>query len=80
MKKKLLFALVALLTTLSIQAFTAKTIEGVEMTFKVISEEDKTCQVGEGSSSAIVSSTAGYLTIPVIAKGYLKLLRRLAQK
>ena len=26
--------------------FTAKTIEGIDMTFKVISEADKTCQVG----------------------------------
>ena len=72
MKKKLLFALVALLTTLSTQAadgdiFTAKTVEGVEMTFKVIDEAAKTCAVGANSIS---TSTSGTVTIPAKANGY----------
>ena len=52
--------------------FTAKTVEGVEMTFKVISAKDKTCQVGTGvtNESCIDKSTAGSLTIPAIAKGF----------
>ena len=46
--------------------FTAKTIEGVEMTFKVISEEYKTCQVGIGdiNNQAINGGTEGIVTIP----------------
>ena len=56
--------------------FTATTIEGVEMTFKVISEEDKTCQVGDGvdnnswGSVAIDKSTTGSITIPEVVNGY----------
>ena len=41
--------------------FTAKTVEGVEMTFKVLSEEDKTVQV-EGISK----KTIGTISIPSI--------------
>ena len=74
MKKHLFFALAALLTTLSAQAadgdiFTATTVEGVEMTFKVISEEAKTCQVGDDSYS-ISTSEEGEITIPEAANGY----------
>ena len=74
MKKHLFFALAALLTTLSAQAadgdiFTATTVEGVEMTFKVISEEAKTCQVGDDSYS-ISTSEEGEITIPKAANGY----------
>ena len=50
--------------------FTAKTTEGVTMTFQVISAKDKTCQVGIGSQPAIASSTSGVVTIPSEAKGY----------
>ena len=58
--------------------FTATTIEGVEMTFKVISEEEKTCQVGTcpvtgtnwWSTPAINSDTKGVVTIPSIVNGY----------
>ena len=75
MKKRLFLVLSVLLTTLSIQAadgdtFTANTVEGVEMTFKVISEEAKTCLVGEGSSASIPTSTSGAVTIPATANGY----------
>ena len=55
--------------------FTAKTIEGVEMTFKVISETDKTCQVGIldgvwGGGSSISKDYTGDITIPSVANGY----------
>lgn len=58
--------------------FTAKTIEGVDMTFKVISEMDKTCQVGEVVSNigsviikpAIDNNTIGVITIPDNVNGY----------
>ena len=43
--------------------FTAQTVEGVDMTFKVISEEEKTCQVG-AEYECISSSTKGAITIP----------------
>ena len=48
------------------------TPEGVEMTFKVISAKDKTCQVGEGAygKTAIDKDTQGKLTIPETAKGF----------
>ena len=50
--------------------FTANTVEGVEMTFKVISEEDKTCQVGDGDDFCIPVSTTGIVTIPQNVNGY----------
>ena len=54
--------------------FTANTIEGVEMTFKVISEANKTCQVGTGSPGwsggrAVPQSTTA-ITIPSEVNGY----------
>ena len=52
--------------------FTAKTIEGVEMTFQVISKADKTCQVGVSGKEEICfdSNYNGQLTIPAKANGY----------
>ena len=51
--------------------FTAKTLEDIDMTFKVISESDKTCQVGNGNGSAAISTDyEGNLTIPSIVYGY----------
>lgn len=59
--------------------FTAKTTEGIEMMFKVISAKDKTCQVGRGRESyeapssefaAIETGTVGTVTIPKLAEGY----------
>lgn len=58
--------------------FTAKTVEGVDMTFKVISETDKTCQVGEVvqtggeviNKPAIDKLTIGAITIPNNVNGY----------
>lgn len=58
--------------------FTAKTIEGVDMKFKVISAKDKTCQVGfltyidqngDDSWSSIDHSTEGTVTIPATVNG-----------
>lgn len=49
--------------------FKMKIAEGVEMTFKVISEEEKTCQVGEGWYSCIEDYT-GPVTVPSTANGY----------
>jgi len=74
MKKKLLCVFLSLLTTSTLWAadgdtFTANTIEGVEMTFMVISESDKTCQVGD-YWIAIASNTDGTITIPSEVNGY----------
>jgi len=67
MKKQLLY-FAAMLTGISASAavgdtFTAITVEGVEMTFKILNEVEKTVQVGSGSP-AIDKSTEGVLTIP----------------
>ena len=78
MKKNLLLSLFMLISMVAWSAdgdtFTANTIEGVEMTFKVISEADKTCQVGVGLGfeiiPAISETTTGAITIPSIVNGY----------
>ena len=48
--------------------FKAQTTEGVEMTFKVISEKNKTCQVVDGETS--IETYGGTVTIPSQANGY----------
>ena len=50
--------------------FTVLTKEGVEMTFKILSIEDKTCQVGSGQEASVEVNTPGQVTIPSIANGY----------
>lgn len=50
--------------------FTAETVEGVTMTFKVINEADKTCQVGTGSNVAIDKYYEGTVTVPATANEY----------
>ena len=50
--------------------FTVKTKEGVDMTFKIISTEDKTCQVGNGEEASVDTATPGQVTIPSVANGY----------
>lgn len=55
--------------------FTEKTVEGIEMTFKIISETDKTCQVGQvdgvwSADNAIPREYQGRITIPSYANGY----------
>ena len=69
MKTKNFFLLV-LCTLLSVHikaangdTFTANTKEGVAMTFKILNENYKTVQVGNGSV-AIPSSTSGIITVP----------------
>lgn len=61
------------------EVFTANTVEGVEMKFKVISVADKTCQVGTltepanswGTSFACIDTkTAGEMTIPSEVAGF----------
>jgi len=54
--------------------FTANTVEGVEMTFKVTNEANKECQVGIGLGFSVVPSiskeTKGAITIPSFVNGY----------
>ena len=52
--------------------FTANTVEGVAMTFKVTSEANKQCQVGTSNwvSPAVDGSTTGPLTIPSVVNEY----------
>ena len=50
--------------------FVAETIEGVKMTFQVLSHEGKVCQVGTGEGPAIDIFVAGSVTIPMVADGY----------
>ena len=50
--------------------FTTENIEGVEMTFKVISAAKKTVQVGTGNESAISTQIDGIVSIPSEVKGY----------
>ena len=50
--------------------FTALTKEGVTMTFKIISKDDMTCQVGNGEEASVDVSTVGQVTIPETAKDY----------
>ena len=51
-------------------AFTAKTLEGIDMTFKVISASDRTCMVYNSSSAAISTSYEGNVTIPSVVYDY----------
>lgn len=56
--------------------FTAMTIEGVEVTYTIINETQKTCKVGytyekkKGVRTAIDKSTSGAVTIPSMVNGY----------
>ena len=52
--------------------FKATTAEGVEVTYKIINEEEKTCQVFAANSQtpAIDASTTGSVTIPAEVNGY----------
>ncbi len=49
---------------------TIQTVEGVTMTIKILDEDTKTCQVGNGAKASIDPLTAGTVTIPNEAKGY----------
>lgn len=74
--KKILFSMICTLLPMVAwcedgDVFQATTVEGVTMTFKVISESERTCQVGNGSSDnpAISSDVTGTVTIPAMANG-----------
>ena len=66
----MLFLALCIITCVQMRAadgdtFTANTQEGIVMSFKIISEIDKTVQVGNGSyASSISTSTSGEVTIP----------------
>ncbi len=47
-----------------------KSVEGIDITFKILSEVDKICQVGNGTGLAIKGSESGVLTIPSSVDGY----------
>ncbi len=50
--------------------FTSKTVEGIEMTFKVISAKSKTCQIyGSTLTPSINKDTEGTVTIPAVVEG-----------
>lgn len=61
-----------------LKTFTAKTNEGINMTFTILDEDAKTCEVGGGDGNyegfswmqAISQSTSGRVTIPSTAGGY----------
>ncbi len=70
--KSLLASLVAMLVALPSwgvdgDTFTANTADGVELTFKIISESSKTCEVMGRTSQ---SSSSGTITIPSSVNGY----------
>ena len=56
--------------------FTVKTIEGVEVTYQIVSEDKRTCQVGyyyekkQGVRCAVDVTTTGAITIPAQVNGY----------
>ena len=50
--------------------FYANSSEGVEIAFKIISESNKTVQVGDGTLVAIDDSYEGILTLPNSVLGY----------
>ena len=45
-------------------------VDGIEWTYKVLSESEKTCQVGKGSNAAIPVSTQGSVVVPEELGGY----------
>lgn len=57
--------------------FIAQTIEGVEVTYEIISERNGTCQVGftynaeQGIKTAIDKSISGTITIPEVVNGFI---------
>lgn len=50
--------------------FEETTAEGVKVKYHILSEEDKTVQVGSGNVQAIDLLTAGQVTIPAQVRGY----------
>ena len=76
--EKMLLDLMAYLNTLAslideyepVQPFTATTVEGIELRLKIISEDDKTVQVGDGKNPALSQSATGSVTIPATVGDY----------
>ena len=79
--KKFLLLMLFMVTSIAAwsndgEQFTWNTVEGVPVTYTIISEEQKTCKVGytyvkkEGTRRAIDVSTSGPVTIPSTANGY----------
>ena len=74
MKKQILITILMMASLLAWaddgDVFTAKTTEGIEITFKVISESEKTAQVGEGNFTSFTIKSGfdgqfdGQITIP----------------
>lgn len=52
------------------EPLTVTTVEGVKLTLKIISETEKTAQVGDGEKAALSQSTTGSVTIPASAGDY----------
>ena len=52
------------------EPLTVTTVEGVKLTLKIISETEKTAQVGDGVNAALSQSTTGSVTIPATAGDY----------
>lgn len=71
MKKQLICFLCALLPSLvwsnDGDVFTGTTVEGVEMSFRVVSEDEKTCEV---NTNAIDVNTIGSVSIPAVVNDY----------
>lgn len=77
MKQKVILSIALWLTALSAIAadgdvFTAQTIEGISVKYKVISEIEKTCQVGDSTAweAAFDRNATGSITIPNEVNGY----------
>ena len=68
----LIFCIPALVLGAEGDTFTSTSVEGVVIKYKVISELDKTCQVGVGEAyvPAIPTSYSGSVTIPASVNGY----------
>ena len=69
MKKNLLTMMLCCLPLLAWaqNIFTAKTVEGVDMTFKVISESEKTCMVGDEKGERIPIEQIACTVLPPVA-------------
>ena len=50
--------------------FYAKNDDGVRIAYKVLSADEKTCQVGDGDKAAIAQDFAGSVIVPAFANGF----------
>jgi len=56
--------------TSDVKSFTEKTIEGIDVTYKVIDFDARSVAVGDGSGTAIATTAEGSLTIPAEVLGF----------